>query len=235
MHIEVVSSVNEAREARLTQRTAIVIDVLRATSTIVTALEAGAAGIVPVETVLEARALQRPGDVMAGERFCRKIAGFDLGNSPFEFTADAVKDRRIVLTTTNGTRALHKALRADNVLAGSLLNASACAKTAADLRRDIVILCAGSHDEFAIEDGLCAGLIIDRLQALGLSVETNDFGAAMRGFYRDSRPFLAETMLQGATGKRLVKLGCMREIERCAQVDASEAVPRLQGDTLVLG
>ena len=78
---------------------------LRATSTMITALQAGASGIYPVETVLEARTLQREGDLLAGERFCRKIPGFDLGNSPEDFTPEAVKDRRIVLTTTNGTRA----------------------------------------------------------------------------------------------------------------------------------
>lgn len=160
MQVQVISSVNEASSARFHHKTAIIIDVLRATSTIVTAIAAGASCIIPAETVMEARALQRPGDLLGGERFCRKIAGFDVGNSPEEYTEQAVAGKRIILTTTNGTRAIHKSMRADHVLTASLLNAEACARAAIELRRDVVILCAGSHDEFAIEDGLCAALYL---------------------------------------------------------------------------
>ena len=236
MHIEVISNVNEARADRITHRTAIVIDVLRATSTIVAALEAGAAGILPVETVLDARALQRPNDLLAGERFCRKIAGFDLGNSPPDFIPETVKNRRIILTTTNGTRAMQKALRADTVLAGSLMNGSAAARAAIDLKRDLVLICSGSHDEFALEDGLCAGFIIDRLQAFSQTpADVDDFGNAMLGFYRSTAGRLSEALLGSATGRRLAKMGFARDIEQCAKSDCSAAVPKLQGDTLVLG
>ncbi|SFS83310.1 2-phosphosulfolactate phosphatase [Paenibacillus sp. BC26] len=234
MHIEVISNVNEAQSERFTHRTAIVIDVLRATSTIVAALEAGAAGIVPVETVLEARALQSGGNLIAGERFCRKIPGFDLGNSPEEFTADNVLGRRIVLTTTNGTRAIHKAMRADHVLVGSLNNAAACARTALELRRDIVLLCAGSHDEFALEDGLCAGLLISELQQLSPApLEMNDIGSAMLGLYKSAGTTIHEMLQTSTTGKRLYKNGSGRDIERCSQVNISGIVPRMQGDMLV--
>ncbi|QHT60429.1 2-phosphosulfolactate phosphatase [Paenibacillus lycopersici] len=234
MQIEVISSVNEAQADRFVHRTVIVIDVLRATSTIVAALAAGAAGVMPVETVLEARSLQCSDHVLAGERFCRKIPGFELGNSPEEFTAEAVGGKRIVLTTTNGTRALHKAMRADCVLAGCLNNASACAGTAADLRRDVVLLCAGSHNEFALEDGLCAGLIISELKQLGSvqSIEMNDLGAAMLGLYRSSDGKLRDMLLGGTTGRRLVKNGHTRDVDHCCQINSSVIVPRLQGDVL---
>jgi len=236
MHVEVISSVNEARADRFTHRTAIVIDVLRATSSIVAALEAGSSGIYTVETVLDARALQRPSDLLAGERFCRKIPGFDLGNSPDEFTSEAVRDRRIILTTTNGTRGLHKAMRADHVLAGSLLNVSACAKAALELRRDIVLLCSGSHDEFALEDGLCAGAFVASLQADNPGgVEMDDFAAAMLGFYRNSSGQLYDILAGGTTGRRLIKLGMTRDIKRCSQLDSSTIVPRMQSDMLVRG
>jgi len=236
MEISVISSVNEARSECFTHRTAIVIDVLRATSTMITALQAGASGIYPVETVLEARTLQREGDLLAGERFCRKIPGFDLGNSPEDFTPEAVKDRRIVLTTTNGTRAIHKALHADNVLAGALINAAACAKMAVDLRRDIVLLCAGSHDDFALEDGLCAGLFIDRLKAVSsVHVETDDFGEAMLGLYKNAEACVMRMLSSSSTGKRLIKMGHKRDVERCGQVDSSMIVPRLLGDMIVQG
>ncbi|WP_138753397.1 2-phosphosulfolactate phosphatase [Paenibacillus sinopodophylli] len=233
MQVQVISSVNEASSARFHHKTAIIVDVLRATSTIVTALAAGASCVIPAETVMEARALQRSGDLLGGERFCRKIAGFDLGNSPEEYTEKAVCGRRIVLTTTNGTRAIHKSMRADHVLTASLLNAEACARAAIDLRRDVVILCAGSHDEFAIEDGLCAGLVLDRLHAISqLPVEMDDFGTAMLALYRNRSGVISETIMNGMTGKKLLKLGLKKDIEACSAIDIFHDVPRLHGDQL---
>jgi 2-phosphosulfolactate phosphatase len=233
MHVQVISSVNEASSARFHHKTAIIIDVLRATSTIVTAVASGALCIVPAETVMEARALQRPGDLLGGERFCRKIAGFDLGNSPEEYTEQAIAGKRIILTTTNGTRAIHKSMRADHVLTASFLNAEACARAAIELRRDVVILCAGSHDEFAIEDGLCAGLVLDKLHSLcPVAIETDDFGAAMLALYRNRSAQIKETIMYGITGRKLLKLGLRRDIEACALIDIYNDVPRLNGDQL---
>ncbi len=236
MQVQVISSVNEASSARFQHKTAIVIDVLRASSTIVSAMAAGAACIIPAETVMEARALQRSGDLLCGERFCRKIAGFDLGNSPLEYTEARVAGKRVVLTTTNGTRAIVKALRADYVLTAALLNASACAKASLELRRDIVMLCAGSHDEFSIEDGLCAGLLLDCLRSLSsLPVEIDDFGMAMLALYRNRRDSVVDTVLGGATGRRLLKLGMRKDIEACSELDRFDTVPRLSGDGLIRG
>ncbi|CAM3963475.1 2-phosphosulfolactate phosphatase [Paenibacillus alkaliterrae] len=233
MQVQVISSVNEASSARFHHKTAIIIDVLRATSTIITAISAGALCVVPAETVMEARAMHRPGDLLGGERFCRKIAGFDLGNSPEEYTEQVVAGKRIVLTTTNGTRAIHKSMRADYVLTASLLNAEACARAAIDLRRDVIILCAGSHDEFAIEDGLCAGLVLDKLQSLSqVAIETDDFGTAMLALYRNRSNRIKETVLSGISGRRLLKLGMKRDIETCTAIDIYHDVPRLNGDQL---
>lgn len=233
MQVQIISSVNEASSAKFHHKTAIIIDVLRATSTIITAIAAGALCVIPAETVMEARSLQRPGDLLGGERFCRKIAGFDLGNSPDEYTEQVVAGKRIVLTTTNGTRAIHKSMRADYVLTASLLNAEACARTAIELRRDVVILCAGSHDEFAIEDGLCAGLVLDKLQALSnVSIEMDDFGVAMLALYRNRAALVKETLLHGITGKKLLKLGMKKDIEDCSSIDIHQVVPRLNGDHL---
>ncbi|MEK3881562.1 2-phosphosulfolactate phosphatase [Paenibacillus sp. PL2-23] len=235
MQVQVISSVKEACSAKFTQKTAIAIDVLRATSTIVTALSAGAASIVPAETVMDARAMQRPGDVMGGERFCRKIAGFDLGNSPKEYSELAVKGRRVILTTTNGTRAIHKSMRADYVLAASLLNAEACARAAVELKRDVVILCAGSHDDFAIEDGLCAGLLVEHMKAISPApIECDDFGFAMHAMYRERASRILETLRSGQSGRRLQKLGSKGDIDDCANVDSLPIVPCLNGEQIIV-
>jgi 2-phosphosulfolactate phosphatase len=233
MQVGVIASVNEARADQFSHRTAIVIDVLRATSTMVAAMKAGASSIVPAETVMEARALIRPGDVLGGERFNRKIAGFELGNSPLEYRKETVDGKRLVLTTTNGTRAIIKAMRAENILAGAIVNASACARVALELRRDIVLLCAGNNDEFAIEDGLCAGLLLDRLESqCQQSIDTDDFGMAMLAMYRNRADKLLDTISQGTAGRRLIKLGLGRDVEWCSVRDSDDIVPRLNGDAL---
>ncbi|QAY66256.1 2-phosphosulfolactate phosphatase [Paenibacillus protaetiae] len=235
MQVQVISSANEISASQMVNKTVIVIDVLRTISTIITALAAGAASVTPVETVMEARSLQRAGDLLCGERFCRKITGFDLGNSPFEYEALTVDSRRILLTTTNGTRALLKAMRADYVLAGALLNAGSCARLAHDLRRDVILLCAGAHDQFAAEDGLCAGLMIDRLQSLRQApVELDDFGLAMLGFYRNNEHSIESAVASSLTGKKLIKLGYKKDVELCTKIDHFNMVPRLNGDSLLL-
>ncbi|HUC90867.1 MAG TPA: 2-phosphosulfolactate phosphatase [Paenibacillus sp.] len=235
MKVQVIPNAGEARADQFLHKTAVVIDVLRATSTIVTALAEGASGILSVETVMEAKAMHRTGDLLGGERFGRKIAGFDLGNSPEEYVSGCVYGRRVILTTTNGTRAIHKAARSDHVLAGSLLNAEACAEAAVVLRRDIVLFCAGTHDEFALEDGLCAGLLLDRMTALsGTPIEADDLGRAMLGFYRQSAADMYGTLLQSASGRRMSKLGFGKDVEFCAQVNRFDAVPRLSGDTMTI-
>lgn len=234
MQVQVISTVNEACSANFHHKTAIVIDVLRATSTIVAALSNGATSVIPAETVMDARALHRAGDTLGGERFCRKIAGFELGNSPYEYSEENVGGRRIILTTTNGTRAIHKSMRADHIIAGALLNAEACARYALELRRDVVILCAGSHDDFAIEDGLCAGLILDCLRKLSAApVEADDFGKAMNSLYRDRQSSILDTLTSSQSGKRLLKLGYKEDIEACSRVNSIALTPYLNGDQLI--
>ncbi len=234
MNVQVISSVNEACSTSFLHKTAIVIDALRATSTIAAALAAGAASVLPAETVMDARAVKRSDDVLGGERFCRKIAGFDLGNSPSEYTETAVGGKRVVLTTTNGTRALHKSMRADYVMAASFLNAEACARYAVELRRDVVVLCAGSHDEFAVEDGLCAGLLLHEWRTIGgISAEPDDFGLAMLSLYRDRSNRIYETLLESSSGRRLVKLGMKEDVAFCSQLNIWDIVPLLSGEELI--
>lgn len=234
MQVQVIASAGEASSADFQHRTALVIDVLRATSTIASALAAGASCVVPAETVMDAKAMAREGDILGGERFCRKIAGFELGNSPQQYSEERVAGRRVVLTTTNGTRAIYKSMRADHVIAASLLNAEACARAALALRRDVVILCAGAHDDFALEDGLCAGLLLHCLKRLGgLPVESGDFAAAMESLYADRANAVPETLHASQSGKRLLKLGLQEDIAACSRVNSLQVVPYLDGDRLV--
>ncbi|PZM64365.1 2-phosphosulfolactate phosphatase [Paenibacillus dendritiformis] len=228
MQVDVIASVNEARAIELANRTVIVIDVLRATSTIITALAHGASGILPVETVQQAKQAARDGDITGGERNCKKIPGFDAGNSPFEYMGESVYGKRVVLTTSNGTRAIHKASKADVILAGAFLNASECARTAYQLRKDIAVLCAGTQDEFAFEDALCAGLIVAELFRLGRQeqeMRTNDLGSILVSAYRHHEGAIPEALLACSGGMRLAKLGYAKDVEYCAGIDTVSVVP----------
>jgi len=236
MNIDVIGSIGEARSDELLHKTVIVIDVLRATTTMVAALASGATGVLPTETVLQAREQTNGRDVLGGERNCKKIPGFELGNSPADYTADAVGGRRVILTTTNGTRGIHKAQKAEHVLAGALVNARACAAAAAALKRDVVIVCAGTQDVFALEDGLCAGLLVAELTAPGRAGDAaavNDFGLAMRACYAQERHRLLDALLGCANGKRLCKLGLRADVDFCAHVDSTALVPVLHSHVMV--
>lgn len=233
MQIEVIASVNEARSDDLAGKTVLVIDVLRASSNMVTALVHGCPCLIPVETVQQAKALQQPGDLLGGERNCKKLAGFDIGNSPFEYM-ELVRGKRILMTTTNGTRAVQKTQRAFKVLACSLLNATACAEAAAAWGKDVYILCSGTQDVFALEDGLCAGMAAEALHRLtGGQIEGNDLCQAMRSAYLHNQDHLEETLLSSANGRRLARIGFGEDVAFCSRRDLYDLVPVLQNGCMV--
>ncbi len=234
MRVDVISNVNEARSDDFIHKTVVVIDVLRATSAIVTGLEHGCTGIVPVETVSQARALKQSDDLLAGERFCKKIAGFDLGNSPLEYRTPDIAGKRMIMTTTNGTRVIQKVQKGAHILAGSVLNAECCARSALHFRKDIVLVCAGTQDDFALEDGLCAGLLVDELQKrMEAPLALNDSGMAMLAAYRHRADDLQGAMAACSSGMKLSKLGFERDIAFCSQLNLYDTVPLLQNQTLV--
>jgi len=150
--------------------TVVVIDVLRASTSIIYALEAGAAQVIPCREVDQARALAKKfpaGDVLlGGERGGLPINGFDLGNSPGEYSADRVAGKTIILTTTNGTRAIEHARRADRILIGAFVNASAIVGELVE-QEHIRLLCAGTGGEISRDDVLLAGMLAERVQRLG--------------------------------------------------------------------
>lgn len=235
MNVDVIPSVNEARTIDLTHRTVIVIDVFRAASTIVTALYHGASAVVPVETVSQAKQIAKEGDLLGGERFCKKISGFDAGNSPYEYMSSDLEGRRVVLTTSNGTRAIQKALKADYILAGAMINAQAAAHAACKLRKDIALLCSGSQDEYAFEDGLCAGLIISELHnQIGNwnELTLNDLGYTVYSSYQHHANRISDALQQCSGGKRLCKLGYAKDVEFCASINTHNLVPIVEDNQM---
>jgi 2-phosphosulfolactate phosphatase len=190
--------------------------------------------VVAVETVNQAKQLYEDGDLLGGERFCKKIMGFDFGNSPLEYLSDAVAGKRLIITTTNGTRAIYKSQKAQHVLAGSMLNAKACAEVMQKLKRDVVIVCAGTQSEFALEDGLCTGLLIEELSLRQEEeMQLDDFGLAMHNAYRHVQERLEDTLMQCANGIKLNKMGLRDDVVYCAQTNQTTIVPILRDHKMV--
>ncbi|MDT8900878.1 2-phosphosulfolactate phosphatase [Anaeroselena agilis] len=204
-----------------------VLDIFRATTSMVTAFANGSRRIIPVKTVEEALALKKrhPGGLLAGERQARPIAGFDLGNSPFEYNRSAVDGKTIIMTTTNGTTALKTAEQATKVYIGAFVNAAALCRILSSLSSDIVILCAGTRGQLTIEDALCAGLLADRLAGRG---DLSDAAVAALAIYNDYRTDLVRRTSLGTHARYLAAIGYGADIDYCLRQDLFDIVPVFQ-------
>jgi 2-phosphosulfolactate phosphatase len=226
----------------LADRTVVVIDVLRATTTITTALAAGAAGIIPCLEIEIARDLarQHPGPVLlGGERQGKKIEGFDLGNSPAEYTSAAVRSQTILFTTTNGTRALDRCQQAARVLIAGFVNLSAVAKQL-KLAAPIHLLCAGTDGKVSLEDALLAGALVERLAQQSTEPgPTNDQADIAQAAWRQASQGAADIpwlslLQQGLGGLNLARAGLSRDIPICAAIDTCSVVPELNLKTGII-
>ena len=200
---------------------AIVFDVIRATTTVAAALASGALGVRPVADIDAARALAAErGLLLAGERGGHPPPGFDLGNSPREMTAAAVGGREVVLTTTNGTRALQRCGPAGRVFAGALVNAEATARAVAALGPERVLLvCAGSRGEVAADDVVGAGCVVGNL-ALLTAAEPGDGARVAAALFDTWRHDLPGLLRRSRSGRRLLDEGLGDDLPVCARVDS---------------
>jgi 2-phosphosulfolactate phosphatase len=222
-------------EGRLKGGTAIVIDVLRATTTIVHALAAGCTCVRPCCEIDEAKKLadgMRAGKViLAGERGGEKIPGFDRGNSPREFTTATAQGLTLVLTTTNGTRAMLRAAEAERVILAAFVNFSAaCEQVRAD-KRPLHIICAGTDGEPSVEDTLLAGAFVDVL-CERYELRLNDTARMAWDCFENNGPLLRSTLEVGRGGQTLKKLGYDEDIAAAAEIDSLMLVPELKRDPL---
>jgi 2-phosphosulfolactate phosphatase len=233
----------QVAENALAGSTVVVIDLLRASTTICQALASGAIEVVPFLEVVDALAAaaaapDRDQIVLGGERGGRRIDGFDLGNSPAEYARKVVAGKRVFLTTTNGTRALSHARLARRVLVGSFVNLSAVADSIRDEAR-IDILCAGTGGEVTREDLLAAGALIEAICFSDVSPRNmNDSAAAARIDWRQMcdaarvagrtvSAHLAVELRDTLGGRNVISIGLERDLVDCSQIDALDVVPQL--------
>jgi len=215
----------------------IVIDVLRCSSTIVTALANAAEGVIPTKTVKEARVLHKkhPEFILAGERRGIKLKGFDLGNSPLEFSPQKVKGKHIILTTTSGTKAVISSKKAKYVFTGAFLNAEATAKAALKIAvrkgTGISIISAGTDGHFSLEDFICAGAIAKSFPAD--TVGHSDAVLAALLAFQQTRQSLNSVLQSGYHARYLISRGFEEDVKFCSQLDVFKLVPFLNGETIV--
>jgi 2-phosphosulfolactate phosphatase len=234
MKIDTYFTVEELDPAALESATVVVVDVVRATTTLVEALANGARGIYATpsteEAVKLAQSLGREDTLLCGERKGAKVPGFDLGNSPREFTRDAIEGRRLVMSTTNGTRALAKGQHGARLLTCAFTNLSAVAKAVQSAER-LVVLCAGREGRFTLDDALCAGHLVRAVQGdreLALN-DASQAAAAWAGFRKPSRKFLEAT--EG--GRTLLEIGLGDDLDVCAEIDRHDIVAEMRNQAIV--
>jgi len=231
MKIDLIITADDIKKEQLSDKTAVVFDILRATSTIVTALANGCREVVPVVTVEEAVTFShsRQDIILGGERESLLIPGFHYGNSPLEYEPEKVKNRTVVITTTNGTRAIRRTAEgAGQVLIGSLLNARAVAEEVIKLRKDVVLVCAGTRGKFSLEDTVAAGMVTLELTELtggtGVCFESDLAVAScqLAMFYRED-PLKA--LYDSLHGQKLATMGLSEDLAWCARRNHFDIVP----------
>lgn len=200
----------------------------------VTALANGAAQIIPLKDIEEARSLhaQEPRYLLGGERNANPPPGFDLGNSPREYTREKVGGRSVIMTTTNGTAALEAAFQggAGTIIVGALTNRQAVVDFCRDCTEPVLMVCAGRQGRFSLEDALCAGAII---AGLGHDVKLSDTAATCLALYETRGPRgLAEQVLASEHGQRLAQIGYGADIELATRLDVSSLVPIYQNGAI---
>jgi 2-phosphosulfolactate phosphatase len=239
LRLEVFLIPSELPESGLTGRAVAVIDVLRASSSIIAALEAGAKEVIPLASIEEATKLAetmgRETVILCGEREGNKINGFDLGNSPLEFTPEAVKGKSLLMSTTNGTVAVARAKGAALLAIAGFVNAGAAARLLASQNCDMALICSGKLGRASLEDILCAGCLVKLLSEQNGELELNDGARLSRDLYDKHKSRLPKVIKNSDHGAYLASLGYQADIEYSARIDGSQEAPIFKEGRIVKG
>lgn len=229
MDAEVFLTYSNVAEDDLRHRTVVVIDVLRACSTLITALANGARAVLPVSDMAEAGKIAGNLDPdvyrLGGEREGEKIDGYHLGNSPLEYTAETVANRDVILNTSNGTQALARATSAKHLVAASFLNAQRVVDFVQAVDDEVTIVCAGRQNRLALEDTLCAGLLLDRLWDHDEPTAVTDSAHTAYTLYETDRDDLLPALRRSNHAERLAEQGYADDLDYCFQLDTQSILP----------
>lgn len=215
------------------QKVVVVVDVLRATSAICTAFAHGVSKIIPVATIEEAEVYLKKGYMVGAERNGEVVDGFTFGNSPYSYMGDKVKGQTIVLTTTNGTQAIHISRKAENVVIGSLINLKALCEWLLAKNEDVLILCSGWKDKFNLEDTICGGAIAEVLISTGKYHYHEDSTVASRYLFKAAEQSHFGFLRASSHRKRLKKLNIKKDVIYSLTPNQVDNVPILKDGALV--
>jgi 2-phosphosulfolactate phosphatase len=228
MQITVSVTPKYLKPGELADKTAVVIDVLRASSTIVTALQNECDRIIPAISPNEAAKIKKVSEgeiLLGGEMDSKKIQGFDLGNSPLEYTKENIEEKIIVFSTANGSVAIKRCDDAAEVLVGCMLNAKAVAKEVLEIGRDTYLVCASTRGKFSTDDIIATGCILDRIIGMDGTVELDDLGRVALKLYRNAKKDLMAAFECCMHFDHLMSLGFREDVEFCLQEDLFDVVP----------
>jgi len=236
MKINVLFSYINIDELAYTGKTTVVIDVLRASTTIIQALQNGAREVIPVASV--EFAVKVSGGMfggqtlLGGERNTKKLEGFALGNSPLEYAPEVVGGRTIILFTTNGSKAIVKAKFSENLFIAAFTNLNAVANQLIKLDKEFEILCSGRGNYFSMEDVICAGKLISEIQKINNNVELTDSAKASVALNKSFGKSILTMMQQTEHGKILIENNFDEDIKFCSRINTSETIPYLTSGVL---
>jgi 2-phosphosulfolactate phosphatase len=235
LNIDVIFSAKEVTGSRVAGKTVVVIDVLRATTVMITALKNGAKKVVPVLSPTEAFEYRRKAKekvILAGERNADPIAGFDFGNSPLDMSRPHIAGATLVMTTSNGTRAIRKSVTARALFVASFLNAGATIRA---IRRhsDVVLVCSGSNGVFTMEDTLCAGFLADLLSNDCNDVRLSDAAIGVLNLYRSVQNDVLKLAAMGRHYLLLKEKGLEADLAYCFKKNEINLVCQRHGNEIV--
>ncbi|MDK2827396.1 MAG: 2-phosphosulfolactate phosphatase [Clostridium butyricum] len=236
MKIDIIISADDIIESKLENKIAVVIDMFRATSVIVTALNNGCEEVIPFltieETLESSEELNREEYILGGERRAVKIDGFDLSNSPLEYTKEVVENKKVLITTTNGTRTLTKSNSAKRIIIAAMINAKAVADKLLEINEDVVIINAGTNGNFSMDDYICSGYIINEMLKVDNQIELTDISKTANMIYENNSDIIS--YVKEATHYSVMKsLELDNDIEYCMKKSIVNNVPEYKDGKIV--
>jgi len=229
-YLETLFIPEEIKNIEFAGKLVVVIDVLRASSTIVTALANGCQGFIPIlspkQAKEEAQQFEKERVLLGGEREGKKIEGFDLGNSPREYKREVVKDKTVIFSTTNGVKTLEMVKDARRIIIGSFLNLQAVCNYCTNYQGDILIICAGKEGKYSLEDTACAGTLVDSLKnILSDTHQQSDANLTALLVYEKFNNNTLAILRKSQHGRYLENIGLGEDLKFCSQVDFFHIVP----------
>jgi len=223
---------------KLANKSLVLIDVLRASTTICQSLQSGAKAVIPVEQSGEAAELRSKigveDSILCGERNGIKIENFDLGNSPREYTSEKVKDKTVILTTSNGTKTYARSKYASLTLAAGIVNLKCVYARIIKEKNDLAIICAGNDGVFSIEDTLCGGMLIDMIcKNHDSKIELSDSASLASLLYDTNRDRLKDAVKSGKHGNYLNEIGFGEDVALAAEPNSIPILPVYKNNRIV--